>query len=303
MTVPNFLIIGAGKSGTTSLYHYLHAHPQIYMCPQKEPRFFAFEGEELDFRGPGDSRFHCVTDLDAYRALFEGASKEMVTGEATTWYLSAPKAPARIKHHVPDAKLIAVLRDPVERAFSSWLSMRREQVEPLADFAQAMAAETERIANNWSPGWHYKKHGFYHTHLERYFDRFDAGQIRIYLYEDFTADPVGFTQDICRFLGVDDSFVPDTAMKYNVSGMPRNKALHRALAKRFWRPRQTRGLLNRVFPDPIKRSIQAKLLQLNLRAKPELSPEVRKQFCDEYREDILRLQDLLGRNLSAWLES
>lgn len=298
MTMPNFLIIGAGKSGTTSLYHYLNAHPQIYMSPQKEPRFFAFEGEELDFRGPRDSRLHCITDLDAYRALFQGASKETATGEASTWYLSAPKAPARIKHHVPDAKLIAVLRNPVERAFSHWLHLRREQVEPLADFAQAMAAETERIANNWSPHWHYRQQGFYNAHLERYFDRFDAGQIRIYLYEDFTADPVGVTLDICRFLGVDDSFVPDTSVKYNVSGMPRNKALHRALEKISWGRRRTRGLLNHVLSD----TIQIRM-QLNLNAKPELSPEVRKQFCDEYREDILRLQDLVGREFSAWLAS
>ena len=125
MTMPNFLIIGAMRAGTTSLYHYLKQHPQVYMSPVKEPRFFALEGEKPDPGRPTDERLmnHSITDIEAYRALFQAVSKETAIGEASPLYLYSPKAPERIRHYIPDAKLIAVLRDPVERAYSHFLDI------------------------------------------------------------------------------------------------------------------------------------------------------------------------------------
>src|SRR5215218_4707583 len=123
MTMPNFLIIGAGKSGTTSLYHYLGQHPEVFMSPMKEPKFFCFEGERPNFRGPGDDEEinrKCVTTIDAYRALFDGVACEKAVGEASSMYLYYPKAPERIDHHVAGVRLIAVLRNPVDRAYSSY---------------------------------------------------------------------------------------------------------------------------------------------------------------------------------------
>ncbi len=300
MTLPNFLIIGAGKSGTTSLFNYFKEHPQIYMSPQKEPRFFAIEGEKIDFQGPGDlTRFRYVTDIESYRLLFKNVSHEVAIGEASTWYLCVPKAAERIKHYLPDVKLIVMLRDPVERAYSNFSGLRREGVESLEDFSQAMAAEKERIENNWSPAWHYQQTGFYYNQLKRYFDLFEKSQIKIYLYEDFKTNSTNVVQDIFRFLGVDDTIVTDTSQKHNVSGIPRNRALHKFLKQ----SNPLRGFLHSLVPAKLRQRVKTNLINLNLQNKSQpLSPEIRKQFIEVYQEDILKLQELIDRDLSQWLK-
>ena len=299
MTMPNFLIIGAAKAGTTALYHYLQQHPQIYMSPHKEPRFFALVGEEINFQGPGDkTRFRFVTDIDSYRALFDGVSDQIAIGEASPWYLYVPQAGERIKHHLPKVKLIAILRDPVARAYSNFIHALREGLEPLEDFAQAMAAEEERINLNWSYRWHYKQKGFYYGQLKHYFDLFDREQIKVYLYDDFITDPVSLLKDIHRFLGVDDNFVPDLSHKHNVSGIPRSHLLDQFLI----RDTRLRRVLTPLLPSKtLREQLTNKLMKLNLRPKPPLEAEVRERFRQEYREDILKLQDLIQRDLSKWL--
>ena len=300
MIMPNFLIIGTGKAGTTSLYNYLQQHPQIYMSPHKEPRFFAFEGESIDFRGPGDlTKTKFVTDIENYRALFKGVRNEKAIGESSVCYIYIPKAPQRIQYHIPNAKLIVILREPVERAYSNFLHLVRAGMEPLTDFAQAMSAEQERILNHWSHRWHYRQKGFYYAQLKRYFDRFDRNQIKVYLYEDLQSNSISLMQDMFRFLGVDDTFVPDTSQKHNVSGIPRNKAMHKFLKS----SNPIRGILRPLLPSKLRLGLRTSLVNLNLRKKPQLLPEVRRQFIAEYREDILKLQDLIQRDLSKWLEA
>ncbi len=298
MTLPNFLIIGAPKAGTTSLYHYLQEHPQIYMSPVKEPYFFVLEDEQIDFQGPADSKKDYVTDLETYCALFKGVSNEVAIGEASPGYLYSPKALERIHHYLPDARLIAILRDPVERAYSNFFNLVRQDIEPLTDFVQAMSLEEKRISNNWSFRWHYKQRGFYYTQLRRYFDLFDRDQIKVYLYEDFRTNSINVLQDIFKFLEVDDTFVPDISHKHNVSRVTRNKALHRFMLQ----SNPMKSMLKYFLPFSLRQDVRAKLLQLNYRNKPPLLPEVRKQFIEEYREDILRLQELIQRDLSKWLE-
>ena len=300
MVMPNFLIVGAPKAGTTALYQYIKGHPQIFMSPQKEPRFFAIEGEEIDFRGPEDmTKCRYVTDLETYQKLFKNVSNEVAIGEGSTWYLYFPKAAERIKHYLPDVKLIAMLRDPVARAYSNFSGLRREGVEPLEDFTQAMAAEKERIENNWSPAWHYQQKGFYYPQIKRYFELFGKNQIKIYLYEDFKANSKNVVQDIFRFLGVNDTFVPDTSQKHNVSGTPRSKALHRFLKQ----SNPLRGFMHSLVPAQFRQRVKTSLINLNLQNKSQpLSPEVRKEFIEVYREDILKLQELIDRDLSQWLK-
>ena len=213
MKIPNFLIIGAAKAGTTSLYDYLNQHPQIYMSPIKEPRFFALEGEKLDFRGPAQGiNQTSVTTWEQYCQLFQEATTEKAIGEASTIYLSNPKAPHRIKHYLPEVKLIAILRDPAERAFSSYVHLVRDGYENLS-FTEAVEAEPTRIKENWQPLWYYKERGFYYEQLQKYFAIFKPEQIKIYLYEDLAVDSTAVIQDLSRFLGVDDSFTPDLTRK------------------------------------------------------------------------------------------
>jgi hypothetical protein len=298
--LPDFLVIGAEKSGTTSLDRYLNQHPGIYMSPLKEPRFFALEGHKLDFDGPGDQtaavQRSSVTTLDEYRALFCEASGEQAVGETSPIYLYLPEAADRIRRYVPEAKVIAVLRNPVDRAYSAYLHKVREGRETLG-FAEALEREEARLQSNWAPGWAYKRIGFYHAQLARYHQRLPRSQIRIYLYEDLRAGPLGVLQDIYRFLGVDDAFVADTSRRYNVAGRPRNRALLTLLE----RPNPVKNILGPLLPQGLSRPVATRLRSWNLAAPPPLAPEVRRELVSLYREDVLRLQELIGRDLSGWL--
>jgi hypothetical protein len=302
MTMPNFLIIGAAKSGTTALYRYLAQHPDVYTSPLKDPNFFAFEGQPVDFRGPGIQVLidTTVSNIEDYRALYQGASNEKAIGEGSTLYLYLPWASGRIRHYIPHANLIAILRHPVERAYSGFLHAIRDGVEPLTDFAQALREEQRRIASKWLPFFYYKHRGFYYAQLKRYFDLFDPSQIRVCLYEDFDSDPVGVLQDIFQFLGVEKTFIPDTSIRHNVSRtvrIPRSKKLHALLTT----PNAIKVAFRLLIPGKRRQLIRNNLMNWNL-VKPPLLPEVRNRLIGEYREDILRLQDLIQRDLSKWLE-
>jgi hypothetical protein len=299
MPLPNFLIIGAQKAGTTALNHYLKQHPQIYMSPAKEPGFFAFEGETLDFRGPGDEYGHrfVTTELDAYRKLFEGVTNETAIGESSTWYLYSSKAPERIQHYIPDTKLIAILRNPVDRAYSSFLHLIRDEREPFNDFAKALKEEQTRINNNWEYLWRYTDMGFYSVQLKRYFEKFDPSQIKVFLYEDLNDNPANLLKETFRFLQVDETYIPEVFTRLNVSGARKSKTVDALLddknpIKRFLKP---------LLPVKFRKSIANQLRTYNY-AKPECLPSVRKELIGIFREDILELQNLIERDLSKWLE-
>ena len=292
MTMPNFLIIGAMKSGTTALYYYLEQHPQIYMSPVKEPNFFC-SGE----RESWDSE--SVKRIGAYQYLFKGVSDEKAIGEASHCYLYEPQAVAQIQQHLPDAKLVAILRNPVDRAYSHFLHMVRNGTEPLTDFAQALREEETGAYQNRSPQ-DYVGRGRYYAQLKRYFDAFDRKQLKVYLYEDLTNAPIDTLQDTFRFLGVDDSFVPDVSLRRNVSGYPKYKTLDKFLSRpslvkdalKVYLPAGLRWRLSKAFDDFKTR---------NLVQPPAVQPEIRRQLVGVYREDILQVQELIQRDLSGWL--
>jgi hypothetical protein len=306
MTLPNFLVIGAMKSGTTSLYHYLKQHPQIYMSSIKEPNFFALEGSDLDFNGAeGKEKIQrwvkreSVTSIDEYRTLFrEAATSETAIGEASPMYLYSTQAPYRIKQYVPEAKLLTILRNPVERAYSAFLYMTRDGREPLDEFAEALDAEEARIRDNWEWIWHYRSTGFYSTQLERYFNTFDRDQIRIYLYEDLRSNLHGVLRDIFRFLEVDETFVSDTSLKHNVSGTPSRGLLPRLVFRR--NPIKT--ALKPLLPLGLRRRLLVSLRSRYLNEAPPLAPRTRSELLEVYRDDILRLEGLIERDLSGWLK-
>lgn len=290
MTMPNFFIIGAMKSGTTALYYYLEQHPKVYMSPVKEPNFFCSQESAAD----------TVTHIDTYQHLFKGVSGEKAVGEASHCYLYEPRVAAEIRRYVPEAKLIAVLRNPIDRAYSHFLHVVRVGTEPLGNFAQALREE-EAGAYKERTFHDYIGRGFYYSQLKRYFNTFDREQIRVYLYQDLSDAPTSTVQDAFRFLEVDDSFVPDVSLRRNVSGNPKYKTLDRLLrrqtrvkhAVKIYLPARLRWRLSRTFDE---------LKTRNLVRPPPIHPEVRRQLIEVYREDVLHLQELLHRDLSGWLE-
>ncbi|MEQ9621318.1 sulfotransferase [Coleofasciculus chthonoplastes] len=295
MIMPNFLIIGAAKAGTTSLYSYLNQHPQVYMSPVKEPRFFTPELYSIYNNGVRDNGRRTALTLEQYGQLFQGVSTEIAIGEASTEYLYIPKAPERIKSHIPKAKLIAILRNPVERAFSAFLYQFRDGVETLT-FQQALQAEEKRIKAGFRPGWHYKQVGFYSSQVKRYLDGFDPEQMRLYLYDDLSSDGLIVVQDIYRFLAIDDTFIPDFKRE-NVSGIPKRRWLQNLFTKN----NPLKSAFKPLFSGKLRLAIRERVKKQNLGAKPILSPEIRQELIEVYREDIEKLQTLIQRDLSAWL--
>lgn len=188
--------------------------------------------------------------------------------------------------------MIVILRNPIERAYANFLHVIRDNREPHQDFALALEDEAKRINDNWEWFWHYKQLGFYSQQLQRYYELFPKEQIKLYLYEDLREQPIQLLQDIFAFLEVDSSFVPDMTIRPNKSGVPKNKLIHQILT----RPNPLKSLLKPLFPAKLRQKIQHNNL-----SKPQISPQVSQQLQDLYREDILRCQDLLGRDLSTWL--
>ncbi len=298
MTMPNFLIIGAAKSGTTALHEYLQQHPQVYMTPNKETNFFAFEGEVIDFNGPGDNgvKNFSITDLETYQAEFEQVTNELALGEACPSYLYLPKAAPKIKKYIPNTRLIVILRNPVERAYANFLHLVRDNREPHSDFISALKDETTRIENNWEWFWHYIQVGYYGSQLQRYYEMFSPSQIKVYLYEDFKTKPVALIQDICRFLEIDNTFVPDMSYRPNRSGVPRNRTIHSFVMK----PNLLKDLFKPLLPNIFRQNIKNQVKYNNLE-KPPISQSARQYLIKLYREDIIQCQNLINRDLSPWL--
>lgn len=302
MTMPNFLMIGAMKAGTTSLYYYVRQHPDVYLNPtRKETQFFAYKGITPNFRGPGDDavNHYIITELETYRQQFAGAANQLAIGEIGTVYLYERGTAARIQHYLPRVKLVAVLRNPIERAYSNFLHMAREELEPCGTFSDALAQEAERMRANWSAHWHYKQVGFYAAQLREYLQFFPRDQMRIYLYDDLAADPRAVLCDLFQFLEIDDTFAPNVSLKHNVSGAPVSHTLHNLLGT----DNRVRRTMRYLIPKQYRLNIRTQLQNRNLRPPPALDAATRAELIEMYRDDILQLQDLLQRDLRHWLKA
>lgn len=297
MVLPNFLIVGAAKAGTTSLCYYLNQHPEVYISRIKEPRFFAPEFYTKFRYGPlrGKARKK-VWSLEEYSKLFAHVRHEKAIGEASTEYLYFPEVPKRIKELIPQAKIIVVLRNPIERAFSAYCYQVRDGCESLS-FEDALLNEKQRLREYWRPGWLYKSCGFYYTQLKRYFDIFERSQIKVYLYNHLSTEPVELLQDVYTFLGVSNRFTPDLS-RQNVSKIPRSTLINRL----FVRDNPVKGMATNVLPKKLTQVLASRFKELNLADKPELLLETRSYLTEIYREDILKLEALIDEDLSGWLK-
>ncbi len=287
MALPDLFLIGAQKAGTTSLHHYLDQHPQISMSSVKEPRWFSW----MDWP---DGDEGAIRDRQAYEALFADADTlrarfggHAAVGESSTDLLYAPGAPQRVHDLVPAARIVVLLRQPAERAYSNWLHARREDREPLG-FEEALDAEEERIAAGWGPMWHYAGKSRYAPQLERWQTHFP--RLHVALTEDLDADPVAVCQAIFGVLGVERAFLPSCRERYHVGSAPRGVTaegqLHRALVA-----------FGARVPWPYRRQIRDALFP-----RQQIDPELRRRVTERYfSADIEATAGRIGRDLSAWL--
>jgi hypothetical protein len=289
---PTFLVIGAYKAGTTTLHHVLRAHPQVFVPPRQEPNYFAF-ADEPDPTNPAWAKaVHSEAD---YKALFAAADDARAVGEVSPEYLLNPAAPEAIARRVPAVTLIAVLRNPVDRAFSDWTMYRREGVEPL-DFDAALAQQAARRARGEAHGG-YLTVGLYADQLDRYYSRFDKSRLHIALYDDITADPAGAYAGIFRAIGVDEHQVKLRDEVHNVGAVPSTRVDHVAYKLRAG----VRPLTRRLPLAGLRR--RASVLLDERLTRPTLDPATRAELVEHFRPDIERLQALIGRDLSMWLRA
>lgn len=295
-TLPNFFVIGAAKSGTTSLYHYLSQHPDVYMSPNKEPHWFS---RVQVVPGQGS---HPVTSEEEYLRLFAGRSRESAAGEASPSYIWDARAPYRIGEVVPQARIIAILRHPVERAYSHYLMNVRDEKENLS-FMEALRRDSEEGTKAWSVSRLYIDLGFYAEQLRRYYDVFDGGRIRVFLYEDLRRDPRAVLESMLKFLEVDPGYAASihTERRSNKYSTLRQGPIKSVFQSRLFKSRTSSALRARLMPNPQLRARIRESLFFKGDSKPAMEAHAVRFLMDLYRPDIQALQDLLNRDLGHWL--
>lgn len=305
-TLPNFMIIGAGKSGTTSLYEYLKEHPQVFMSPVKETNFFALEGKQLvDAKNDPNQMNHypwSITVRSEYEDLFKGVDQEKAIGEVSPMYLYTPVAARKIKATIPNVKIVVILRNPVDRLYSRFLHLARENRLPTSEFSDALDQESIWWKRN-----DLVREGHYFQHLSVYFELFDEKQIKVFTYDELRKDPKKVIADLYEFIGVDATFEPDMSSEYNVSGFIKNKFTDKLIGQ----DSLIKKAISKVSPalgnavinnTKIKKWVNG-LRNKNLDRKP-LDKETRQQLLElAYKEDIHNLHKLLKIDFSNWLNT
>jgi Sulfotransferase domain len=299
--MPDFLVIGAPKSGTTALHAALSGHPGLYMSAIKEPKFFLTDGPPPTKGGPGDAltyREHVWRRAD-YEALFDPAPPGTLKGESTPLYLYDQAAMRRIHDTIPDVKLIVILRDPVERAHSNWTHLWSAGLEPVSDFIRACTEEDRRAAAGWASFWHYKGMGRYGEQLEDLFSLFPREQALVLRYRRLVDEPAQTLDQICAFLGVETGVLAEIP-RQNVTSHPESTRAHRAvsLAQRAATAVGSRvpGLTAATLNGPLER-----FLQRHSRERQPLSWEQRQELLPYFEPDIELLGRVLGEDFRDWV--
>ncbi len=289
--LPNFIVIGAAKAGTTSLHWYLAEHPQVFMTPVKDPSYFAYGVDDEGRLLWGEPEFHGfpVRSLGEYERLFAEAGDAPAIGEASTMYLECPQSAARIRELLPAARIICSIRHPVDRAYSDYvmdLRHRGRRFDPARDLT---------ATSDWArPDSRWMRIGRYHEQLSRYFDAFPRDQVCVVLFDDLKRDPLRFTQDVYRFLNVDPAFVPDFATPHAPGGIPASPMLERLFL------RSGKSALKPWVPKPAANWVR-RLRTRTFRPAPPLPKELRKELTRPFEDDIAKTSERIGRNLDHWL--
>ncbi|MCY0901081.1 MAG: sulfotransferase [Firmicutes bacterium] len=295
--LPNFLVVGAAKSGTSSIDRYLGQHPDVYMPPKKEAHYFSKASFPDRFTGPGDDGMNMETigSLDRYESLFDDVCDQKAIGESSAFYLYYPETAERIAAVNPEMKIVIVLRNPVERAFSAYMYLMRDERETLS-FEAGLAAEEERRRQNFEPMWLYRELGLYAEQVRRYLDVFGPNQVKVILYDEFARDNAGIMADLFSFLGVRTDFPIDTSIRYNESGKPKSRALFNFVAK----PNLLKEMVKPFVPLAVRERLGNRAKSMILE-RVDMDFSTRAELKAFYSQDIRSLQTLLGRDLSRWL--
>ena len=269
--LPGFVVIGAIRSGTTSLARYLGAHPGLYMAEQKEVRFF--------------NRNH-VEGLEWYKQQFAGARDDQIPGEATPSYMSDPTSMQLMAETLPEVRLIASVREPVDRAWSHYW-MRREREHENRSFEDAIEAEMNAIDAEGpdAPDSHYLRNSLYAHHLARAQNLFGPKRVEVVVFERLRDDPLATFASVCRFLGVDDSIAPD-----NLGSQINSYVEFRSVGLRR---------LTKTWPKPVRAAV-ARINTKKQVAYPELADSTRRNLEMYFAPHNQALERTIGFTIGEW---
>ena len=293
----NFFIVGAAKSGTTSIANYLNQHPDVFIPSVKEPKYFTVKDNIFPHNGPGDNIIDelVVRDLAEYNALYLGKD-DVTCGDASVDYLFYKNAAKRIVNYNENSKIIIILRNPVDRAYSAYLHLFRDGRETLS-FEEALSVEEKRFGRNWEFFWRYFECGLYSSQVKRYLDLFPLHNIKIILFDDFVSNELSLIRDLYQFIGVDSIFVPDVSKKLNESGIPNNRWVYSLMNKK----NPIKELVKTFLPKKIRSRIKSKIDKDNLNKIP-MDTRIREILIEKYRSDIIDLEEMTGCDLHLWLD-
>jgi len=292
MTWPDVFVVGAAKCGTTSMHAYLGQHPDIFVAGRKELHYYTRDLLRKNVAGPGDEyTLRTIAQSEAdYRASFDGAEGRRRIADVSPSYLYWHEVAKEIDHDQPDARIIIMLRDPVEKAYSQWLHQVRAQLETLS-FEEAIAAEADRAARGWSDVWYYVESSKYFRQVKHYIDVFGPERVFVVITEELATEPQTVMAPVFAFLGVTAN-VNLAVTNRNRSGQVRSQQLAKLIAQ----PSKVKQL-SHVLPKPLRYRLALRLIELNTGSKPELSTSTRRSLCSEFASDVNSLRTLLNREL------
>lgn len=305
MALPDFFIAGVPKAGTTALHSALARHPAIYMSPVKEPKFFLTDGPPpAEGGGPGDAKTYRehIWRREDYEALFDvapGMAANGLKGESTPFYLHSRNAQRRIRALIPDAKLIVVLRDPIERAHSNWAHLWSAGLDPCDDFVEACDREDARVAAGWADFWRYTGLGKYGEQLEHLYSQFPRQQVLVCRYRSLIISPVAALDKVCAFLGVATGTLAELPRE-NVTAHPHPSLRYRTVAA----ARRASTAVSALLPGHLGASLNDRLehaLQQDAAPRRPLTWEQRKALIPRFEADIRSLASITGMDFSDWL--
>ncbi len=293
--MPNFFLVGAPKCGTTAMYSYLRGHPEVFLPEQKELNFFATDLYP--------SRY--ITERQ-YHAIFEAAGDRPVCGESSVWYLYSEVAAASIRAFNPEARILIMLRNPIDMLQSLHSQFVFDNMENIPDFAAALEAEEDRRQGGRVPPTVYSRRLLYYsevarfaTQVERYFSTFGKDRVMVVLHDDLAASPDSICAEVLCFLGVSDRGAPALRM-VNVNKRSRSRALQ-CIANP---PHAAKTIGRRFLPFVVRRRLLEWVISKNALpcGRQPVSAQVRARLASGFRADVDRLGEFLGRDLRHWVD-
>jgi len=285
---PNFFIVGAARSGTTTLYYTLKKHPDIFMSPVKEPNYFC-----------NDNYGKKVNTWEEYLNLFKKARDEKIIGEASPKYLYCKEAPQNIKSKIRNPKILIQLRNPVDRAISHYQWEKMGGKEPLS-FKEAIKKEKERIEQGYPFSYHYVHVGLYYEQVKRFIDTFGGKNVKITIFEELIKNPKKVLKEIYEFLEVDTNFVPNEIPHYNISKNPKIKIINNFMGKDYF----IQKLIKKLVPFEVRKkivyTIKDKLNVSSSQIEIDLSKWDKINLYKKFLPDVKKLENLTNINFSIW---